>query len=444
MKKMISLITFVLFLSGIFLICNAQNKNELHAKLDEYMIRVTKNGFSGALLVAKDDKIIVSKGYGLANRERNIPVTDQTVFTIGSITKQFTGAAILKLQMMEKLSVNESITKYFENVPEGAGADSYYGYGWAIFTTPRNTRLIAHNGGNMTFAADFLRYVDEKVVIIIMSNTAGKSAIRVSPDISRIVFGYEYKLPPEKIEGLSKDDLKNSEMWRRVLALLEIYKTIDEQRTLAFIKENFEPEYLKRATEEKLFQFIQQDQKGIGEAKIGQIVRTCEYSIELTVQSQQTGEWWLITLEFEEQAPHRISKIGVVDTVPPVSSNIGEESDVLNAKWGLPNSNTGRRSAALLEAIDRMDESYARQFIESNFTPDFLNEFSIEEHLSQFKKMHEDIGKLELLGAIKMSPNSARLKVRSTKTGKIFKIELELEPEEPYQFVGITVKIEEK
>jgi CubicO group peptidase (beta-lactamase class C family) len=39
------------------------------------------------------------------------------VFTVGSITKKFTGAAILKLQMMDKLNVKDPITKYFTNVP---------------------------------------------------------------------------------------------------------------------------------------------------------------------------------------------------------------------------------------------------------------------------------------------------------------------------------------
>lgn len=90
---------------------------EVGRNLDEYLTRLADLGFSGAVLVSTDGVIVLSKGYGLANREKNIAVTPETVLPIGSITKQFTAAAILKLEMQGKLSVNDPITKYFEKVP---------------------------------------------------------------------------------------------------------------------------------------------------------------------------------------------------------------------------------------------------------------------------------------------------------------------------------------
>src|SRR5829696_7360898 len=66
---------------------------ELGDKLDAHLIRATSDGFSGAVLVVKDGQVILSKGYGLASRERKIPVTLDTVFDIGSLVKQFTAAA---------------------------------------------------------------------------------------------------------------------------------------------------------------------------------------------------------------------------------------------------------------------------------------------------------------------------------------------------------------
>jgi CubicO group peptidase (beta-lactamase class C family) len=92
-------------------------KGEIGIKVDEYLRRLEPLGFSGAVLVAKDGEILLEKGYGWANRERKILFTSETVSSIGSITKQFTGAAILKLEMMGKLRTDDPIAKYLPNVP---------------------------------------------------------------------------------------------------------------------------------------------------------------------------------------------------------------------------------------------------------------------------------------------------------------------------------------
>ncbi len=93
-------------------------KGDLAKKLDKYLTRITPYGFSGALLVAKDGKIILNKGYGMAIRSENAPNTAATVFSTGSLTKQFTAAGIMKLEMMDKLNTEDPITKYFNNLPE--------------------------------------------------------------------------------------------------------------------------------------------------------------------------------------------------------------------------------------------------------------------------------------------------------------------------------------
>jgi CubicO group peptidase (beta-lactamase class C family) len=72
-----------------------------------------------SILVAKDGKIIYSQGFGLANIEQKTPVTSQTKFRIGSITKQFVASAILKLQEDGKLSVEDKLSKYFNGYPRG-------------------------------------------------------------------------------------------------------------------------------------------------------------------------------------------------------------------------------------------------------------------------------------------------------------------------------------
>lgn len=340
-------------------------KGDLGAKLDEYMTRLAALGYAGPVLVAKDGEIVLAKGYGLADRARNIPVTPDTVVSTGSITKQFTAAAILKLEEQGKLSVNDPIAKYFQNAPpdktgitlhhllthsagfpgaigddytaigrdeyirkalatplnfppgaeydysnvgysllgaivellsqqgyeaflndnlfkpagmtqtgyklpqwpkdrlahgyargedrgtmldrawdadgpywnlranggiqttigdmyrwhralegdtvlssasrqklftphvsEGPRSGSFYGYGWAIFKDPQGGKLVAHNGGDGVFAADFRRYVDAGLVVFIASSDQAYRAWHVSEPLEAILFSKSYTLPP--------------------------------------------------------------------------------------------------------------------------------------------------------------------------------------------------------------------------------------------------------
>jgi CubicO group peptidase (beta-lactamase class C family) len=82
-----------------------------------YLKRLEKLGFAGVVLVAKGDTPLFAEGFGLADRERGLRWSPATVSTIGSITKQFTGAAILKLEEEGKLSVSDPVAKYFDGVP---------------------------------------------------------------------------------------------------------------------------------------------------------------------------------------------------------------------------------------------------------------------------------------------------------------------------------------
>lgn len=339
-------------------------RTPLGEQLDVHMSRLEAYGFSGSLLVAKGGEVILDKGYGFADAQGKVPFTADTAFDVGSITKQFTAAAILKLEMQGKLGVGDPISRWFEGVPDdkkgitlhhllthsaglddifgddydemprdrlvkavlgskllwapgtryqysnagysllaaivelasgkpyeeylrenlwkpvgmartgyrlqekgplahgvtGEGKDwgtpldkawapdgpwwnlrgnggvlsttgdlykwhralegdgilteeakrkmftphvpedeegrSHYGYGWAIFKTARNTRLVAHNGGNGIFNADFRRYLDDGVVLIIGSNRQDFLSIPAVGPLTRMIFNADYSAPP--------------------------------------------------------------------------------------------------------------------------------------------------------------------------------------------------------------------------------------------------------
>lgn len=99
-------------------IANGTVKGEIATQIDRRLSELADKDFSGAVLVVQSGKVILAKGYGLADRERKVAYTTDTVFDIGSITKPFTGAAILKLEMEGKLNITDPITKYFRVVPE--------------------------------------------------------------------------------------------------------------------------------------------------------------------------------------------------------------------------------------------------------------------------------------------------------------------------------------
>ncbi|HOZ98540.1 MAG TPA: serine hydrolase domain-containing protein [Niabella sp.] len=71
-----------------------------------------------SLAVIKKGVPIVNKGYGLANVELNVAANNETVFRLGSVSKQFFTTAILKLQEEGKLSINDSVHKFFPDAPE--------------------------------------------------------------------------------------------------------------------------------------------------------------------------------------------------------------------------------------------------------------------------------------------------------------------------------------
>lgn len=96
--------------------------------------------FSGSVLVARDGRILLSKGYGLANHEWKIPNSPQTRFRLGSITKQFTAMAVLLLEQQGKLKVADPVCKYVESCPAA----------WQPITIHH---LLTHTSGIPNFTA---------------------------------------------------------------------------------------------------------------------------------------------------------------------------------------------------------------------------------------------------------------------------------------------------
>ena len=93
------------------------SRDELVNQIEIYLDNCQEVGFSGAVLVAQNGEIILEKGYGLADKNKEIPITSATVFDVGSLSKQFTAAAILHLEKQGRLRVKDTLANFFDHVP---------------------------------------------------------------------------------------------------------------------------------------------------------------------------------------------------------------------------------------------------------------------------------------------------------------------------------------
>jgi CubicO group peptidase (beta-lactamase class C family) len=94
----------------------AQDLSRIDQVVQSY---VTSGKFMGSVLIARGNDVVLSKGYGSANLEWNIPNSPSTKFRLGSLTKQFTAASILLLEERGALKVDDPVKKYLPDIPAG-------------------------------------------------------------------------------------------------------------------------------------------------------------------------------------------------------------------------------------------------------------------------------------------------------------------------------------
>jgi CubicO group peptidase (beta-lactamase class C family) len=111
MTRPLLIATLLLF----FVYCQGQNFDSLaHRYMKTY---AAEDQFMGSVLVARAGKILFERSYGLADMEKDVPNTLQTRFNIASLTKQFTGLAILQLAQKGKLNLESPVSKYYDKSP---------------------------------------------------------------------------------------------------------------------------------------------------------------------------------------------------------------------------------------------------------------------------------------------------------------------------------------
>lgn len=138
------------------------------------------------------------------------------------------------------LSKEATDLMYHKHTAEGETQTSYYGYGWALFPTPRNTTLVTHNGGNGYFFCDFLRYLKEDLTILILTNSAKPEFHQLGFQIAKTIFDDNHipqiMLSNEANKTISIQDHPNGLL---IEQLVEVLYKGNDQSLRSFVEENF-------------------------------------------------------------------------------------------------------------------------------------------------------------------------------------------------------------
>src|SRR5262245_56162594 len=132
--------TYVLSLTLLLIVAFSTSADKVDDYVKAEMQRQHVPGVS--LVVIKDGKILKAQGYGLANVELNVPATPETVYKIGSVSKQFIASGIMLLVKEGKISLNDNVSKYLDGTPDS----------WKAITI---SHLLTHTSGIVREAPGF-------------------------------------------------------------------------------------------------------------------------------------------------------------------------------------------------------------------------------------------------------------------------------------------------
>jgi CubicO group peptidase (beta-lactamase class C family) len=130
-------------------------RGDLAERLDRFLSDEESAGFNGSVLIAEGGRVILHKGYGYADSQRTERVTVTTPFWIASISKQFAAAAVLTLVERGRLSLQDSLARFFPGAPPDKSGITLH-------------QLLTHTAGlAQNYAADGIVARDDAVAAIL-------------------------------------------------------------------------------------------------------------------------------------------------------------------------------------------------------------------------------------------------------------------------------------
>ncbi len=116
---------------------HAESEDSLAARIEA----VIPAGFSGQVVIGAADRLVYAGRFGMADREAGVPVTDETLFDIGSVTKTFTATAVLRLAVDGRLALDDALGRWFDGLPAETAAITVH-------------QLLTHTSGLPLYSGD--------------------------------------------------------------------------------------------------------------------------------------------------------------------------------------------------------------------------------------------------------------------------------------------------
>lgn len=158
MKKLLIL----LLISARAFTSPAQTVNE---KLDAYFTAALKADiFNGSVLIMQNGQPLLSKGYGVKNFDGKMPADANTIYQIGSVTKQFTSTIILKLAEQKKLALTDKLSKYFPSFANGdkITVEHLLTHTSGIWNYTRDQQLMSSDADKPHSSQEMMNYFKDK------------------------------------------------------------------------------------------------------------------------------------------------------------------------------------------------------------------------------------------------------------------------------------------
>jgi CubicO group peptidase (beta-lactamase class C family) len=222
MKKIVSIVL------QIIAVCSGQAQTDTTKQIDNIFSSWNNSTPGGSILVARGEKIIYHKAFGLADLEHNTPNTTETVFESGSVAKQFVAASVLLLASEGKLSMKDDARKYIPELPQYDATITIqhlmnhtsgikdWGSLYSVTGWPRATRVYTQelaldiickqNSLNFTPGAEYAYSNSNYVLLAFIVERLSKQSL---PDFTRIRFYEPLQMTNSKWRYNFKEVIKN-------------------------------------------------------------------------------------------------------------------------------------------------------------------------------------------------------------------------------------------